>query len=247
MLNSAALLLALLLVQDEKQEDKRTTEARAVMQKGFDAIQGAKGKEGDEKKKAYEEAIVHFRTIVKDYKETSVYGICHFNIGAILCDFLEKYEDAIVEFKAIIDSNVDDKDDTGQLMSPYRNYRYHSWRLITTCYEKLKKPAHAVEAVLKSRAAYISDCGTCQESMMKETGARLSGLVKSLAPQSSGEDLAEALKDETAPEKVLLKLGKKMASASKADDARALLKAIATEFPTRDAAKEAEKLLKEMK
>lgn len=82
---------------------------------------------------------------------------------------------------------------------------------------------------------------------MKETGARLSGLVKSLAPQSSGEDLAEALKDETAPEKVLLKLGKKMASASKADDARALLKAIATEFPTRDAAKEAEKLLKEMK
>ena len=152
----AVIAFAALVVQDHNQEqpeDKRTVEARAVMQKGFDAIQEAKAREGDEKKKGYEEAIVHFRKIVKEYSDTKVYGMCHFNIAAILCDFLEKYEDAIVEFKAIIDSNVDDKDDTGQLMSPYRNYRYHSWRLITTCYEKLKKPAHAFEAALKSLAA----------------------------------------------------------------------------------------------
>jgi hypothetical protein len=78
-----------------------------------------------------------------------------------LCDFAKKYEDAIAQFRAVVESDVDDKDDTGRLMTPYRNYRFHSWRMTATCFEKLGRWPEAVDASLRSRKAYVSHCGTC--------------------------------------------------------------------------------------
>jgi tetratricopeptide (TPR) repeat protein len=239
------LLIAFALLQDADAE-KRAAAAKEIQDQAFVALKAAGDAQGDEKKKAYEEAVGHFRRIVKDYADTPSYGISHFNCGVILCDYLSKPEDAIKEFLALIASNVNDKDDTGQLMSPYRNYRYHSWRMISKCRSELKQPVQAADATIQSRKAYISDCGTCSASMEKSALERLVSIATGISDTATEEDVAEVLKTSPASgAKLVLDLGKRLNGSKR--DGKPLLKVLADELPKTDEGKEAAGLLKETK
>jgi tetratricopeptide (TPR) repeat protein len=154
--------LVLCLVQDETPKDSPEDEkARPVVERAMALIKEAKGAEKKEERDAkYTEAIESFRDVVKNHKKSRYYGTSYFNVGVILCDFLDRPEDAIKHFRELVASEVDDRDDSGQLMSPYRNYRYHAWRLTAACESKLKRPARAITAVFAMRDAYVSHCGT---------------------------------------------------------------------------------------
>ncbi len=156
------LLLCLVVLQDDPPKDSPEDEkARPVVERAMALIKEAKAAEKREERDAkYAEAIESFRDVVKNHKKSRFYGTSYFNVGVILCDFLDRPEDAIKHFQELVASDVDDRDDSGQLMSPYRNYRYHAWRLTAACESKLKRPARAIVALFAMRDAYVSHCGT---------------------------------------------------------------------------------------
>jgi hypothetical protein len=248
------LFLAVAAIQGDA--DKRTAEATVIEERGFAALQEAgKTKDNEQIRAAWERAVREFRKVAKDYPDTHCYGLCQYNVGVLLCNDLGRYDEAIREFKALIASKVDDRDSTGEVMHPYRNYRYQAWRKISECYENLHKPAHAIDAVLAARVAYVSDCGTCEQWMLDGTSKNLLRLLKGIAPGTEAKDLDEALKNmplaETAAKQprdpsapgLLSSLGKRLEEVGRRDDERRVLRALADEFPTSAEGKAAAKRL----
>jgi tetratricopeptide (TPR) repeat protein len=252
------LVLALVCLQGE--DDKRIQEAKVIRDRAFAAVEEAGKLEGEEQVRAWERAVGEFKKVAKDYPDTRFYGMCHYNVGHILCNELGKYEQAIQELEVLIASKVNDRDSTGALMHPHRNYRYNAWRLITTSYEKLKKPAHAIQAVFRARAAYVADCGTCQMQMRKGTEERLAALAAVIAPAIEAADVAAVLHPpaaagaEEAPEdspkdptamQFLQVLEQHLREQGKDADAGRILRALADEFPASPEGKAAAKALEQ--
>lgn len=226
---------------------RREEESQALFRESMDFLQKAKSAPDEgERKKHQEEAVVRLRRIASEFPKTRSYGIAQFNAGVILCDFLNRPADAIREFEALIASGVDDKEETGNLMSPYRNYRYHSRRMMSACYEKLGKPGKALEAAYQMPAAYVSHCGTCVAGMNKGFADRVRALCGALEG-ADAEVVRPAADAAKSADGLLLDLGKRYAEAKRPAAARAALRAIVTDLPASPSAAEAGRLLEKLK
>jgi hypothetical protein len=219
--------------------------AQALFNEGVGKLRQSQ-KEGDKEaaRKLAEEALVPLRKVVAEHRKSKLYGASHFNLGVAFADFLDKPEEAVREFEALIASDVDDKDATGELMSPFRNYRYRSWMMISACREKLKKPGPALDAAFRMPAAYVSHCGTCVAGMQKEFRRRVAELCKDFA---TAEEVDAALALHKGAEAFLLALGKELAAQGKTEKARAALTLLAEGFPQGEPAREAKKALEGLK
>lgn len=222
-------------------EDPRTQEAQRICQEAYDALEKAKTLTGDERKDVYEAALAAFRRVTKDFRDTRPYGMAHYNTGVVLTNYLGLHDEAVQEFQDLIDSEVDDKDDTGQLMSPYRNYRYHAWRMMAACFGKLDKPGHVIDAHLHSRSAYISDCGTCQKDMESSVAKQLIAAARAIAPQATDADLTACLEQAKEGPAFLLAFARRLQATGGGEEAKDVLRVLTAEFPNSPAAVEAGK------
>ncbi len=220
-------------------QDPRTAEAGARFERALMRLSMPENASPEERKSRAEEAVVGLREVIRDYGDTSLFGIAKFNTGVVLCDHLERYDEAIAEFQELIDSAVDDKDPTGMLMNPFRNYRHHSWRMMSTCLERLGRPGKAVQAIFRARSAYIADCGTCQAGMEKSTHKRLVALVQAMAAGTTEADVDTVLAEGGRSERFLLRLGRKLKERGLDGDAGTLLGAVTKEFAGTEEAREA--------
>lgn len=259
---SALAVFAFALQGEPPQDDLRTKEAEIIQQRAFAAIDEAGEREGAARIKAWERAVAEFRKVAKEYEDTRFYGMCHFNLGHILGNQLARHEEAIAELKLLIASKVDDRDSTGALMHPHRNYRYHSFHLIASSHLALTRPGLAIEAVLNARSAYVADCVTCQRQMLASTQRRLAALAREIAPGIEDTDVAAVLEPPahadaqppaTDPKamRFLAALESRLRQAANADEARRVLRVLAEEFPAtaegKAAAKELSRTAKDAK
>ncbi len=244
----AHLAIALCLFQGE--DDARTAAAKVLHDRAFAEIEVGRKVAGDGKQQAMERALADFRTIVADYQDTRFYGLSHYNVGYLLCHELQRYEEAIAELEALIASKVDDRDSSGALMHPHRNYRYNALHLIATCNEHLERPGRAIAAVFRARTAYVADCGTCERQMRKSTRRRLLELSRTIAPHVTGEDVDSALQPAGAaastdpgPAQFLMVIHKRLDRRGDEGDSRKLLRVLATDYASSPEGKAAAKAL----
>ena len=157
------------LIYKANRDKKETVHeaAAAIQQIGFIQYQAGN----------HEKSRLAFKRIADEFPKCGLYGMSKFNIGVILSDNLKKYALAIQEFRELIKSGVNDKDKTGMLMNPYRNYRYNAWRMIGSCSLKMTELTAAVESYLQAQKAYVSHCGTC----LRNTASRVTGWLVAAA------------------------------------------------------------------
>jgi hypothetical protein len=237
-----------LLVSIEKDEqERREAQASEWINQCLERLEQAKELQDPKQRIAkFEEALALTRKIGAEGKGTRQFGPGQFNAGVILADFLGRPQEAIGEFQKVIDSDVDDKEETGNIVTPYRNYRYHARRMMSLCYEKLGKRGLALDMAFRMKEAYVSHCGNCIASMNEGVRER----VKALCVSLEGSDAAlvgEAVDGAKGADQLLLELGRKYRERNNAAAAKAALSALATDLPKSDRAAEAAKLLEALK
>lgn len=258
-----AVALVLVLALAARADEKPTPAEEAAKQRLEQALalhQKAKGlTDAAERTRQYEQAIALLRENVKALPDTRWHGMSQFNIGVFLTDQLGRHDEGAKEFTALIASKVDDRDPTGYLMSPFRNYRYQAWRMISTCHEKQGRRGLALEACWRMKAAYATHCGTCQQQMEAGFVKRVDALLARLLLEGEGKvatdadraafaELASAAR-RSAPgaDGLLLALGRAYRERQKNWEARVLFKALADDLPASPHAAEARKALEELR
>src|SRR5262245_50664908 len=77
--------------------------AGALFKEGFDKLRKSQQEEDKAAARALaKEALIPLRKIVKEHPGSKVYGMSHFNVAVALSDFLDRPEEAIKEFEALI-------------------------------------------------------------------------------------------------------------------------------------------------
>lgn len=215
---------------DRRRAERSEKRASELLERAVtDLREAARRTDGEERRETVERALESLRTVVREHPASKAYGMAHFNAGVVLCDYLGRYDDAIEEFAALIAGPANDRDPTGLLMSPYRNYRFHAWRMTSTCHRRRGRPGRALEALFRMRKVYVSHCGRCRAGMEKEFRKDARSLLAGLATEKEIEGLLEG--SGSAPA-LLLKLGR-----SKAEGAAEALRILAEEFPDSPEAK----------
>lgn len=210
------------------------------------------------KRHHYEQAISHLQLLTKQHPDSRLWGIAKFNSGVFLCDYLDRPKDAIGKFEALIaNKNINDKDATGDLMRPYRNYRYHARRMIITCRSQLGQYDQAVLAAFEMKKAYVTHCGTCQANMMRYFERRLVEVCHKWLLKRKGKTLVEGEKDALTEavknakndptDAFLLALGKHYRDRNQPNDAKLALQLLLKSFPKSKYAVEAKRLLETRK
>ena len=211
--------------------ERRENEAGELFERSKEAFRKA-GKAADEKGKRVhlEEALGFVRKIAREYKDTKLRGMAQHNAGVLLCNYLADFKAAIGEFEALIASDVDDKDPTGRLMIPFRNYRYNAWRMISICREELKKPALAVDACFRMKTAYVSHCGTCVAGMEREFAKRVVSIC-GVFEGVEGETVKKRVEKAEAADELLIDLARDALGRKERAAAKAILGAIVRDLP----------------
>jgi tetratricopeptide (TPR) repeat protein len=177
--------------------------------------------------------------------------MAQFNVGVVLCANLERYDESLKEFDRLIQSDVNDKDSTGEIMSPFRNYRYHAWYHVSVIQDKQGRLGQAIEACFQMRRAYQSDCGTCSRNMEQSFQRDLAKLCGKVLPESQGsitnDDLTAALKKAGTGDEFLLEVGRASMKAGRTGEARAVLMLLTRDLPRSPGVVEARKLLEDLK
>lgn len=235
------LLAAIEKDERERREARASEELKACLAR----IGEAKALEDPKAKAAkYEEALASARRIASEGKGTKVYGMGLFNVGVILQDFLGRPEEAIGEFQKVIDSDVDDRDESGMLMSPYRNYRYHARRMMSAGYEKLGRPGLALEMAYRMREAYVSHCGTCIAGMERVFVQRVEELCGK--PEESDAEVVKAARGAAkGADQLLLELGRRYREKKLPAPSKWALHALVQDLPKSPLAVDAARLLQE--
>ena len=241
-----SLLLVLALQADKSSAtQQREKEAEALFdQSKTEFREAGRAKTEKEKDAQLKVALGTVQKIIREYKDTSLYGRAQYNAGILLCDYLGDYKAAITTFETLIASGVNDRDSTGRLMAPFRNYRYNAWRMISICREKLKTPALAVDACLQMKKAYVVHCPTCLARMKIELSKRMvtvcfgfGGLDKVF--------IEKRMEKATTADGLLLNLADDAVATGKKDVAKLILEGIVKDLPKSKGAAAAAKLLEE--
>jgi tetratricopeptide (TPR) repeat protein len=116
-----------------------------------------------------EGAIGLWRRVAQDYPKTPSWGRAAFNIGYALKE-QRKFQEAIPWFRKLLDSDVDDREPSCDIMAPQMNYRPRAQREIADCLSALGDYAAALEAYRANREKYPfqSWCGNCQAEFAYE-------------------------------------------------------------------------------
>ena len=94
----------------------------------------------------------------------------------MLSDYLDRHEDGIAAFRALIESDANDATPTGNLLFPFRNYRFHAFRMIALAELALERYDKALNAVATARVVYCEFSKSSEEADM----ARLDRLDKKI-------------------------------------------------------------------
>jgi tetratricopeptide (TPR) repeat protein len=130
-------------------------------------------------------ALSLYQKVCSEYPKSESFGISQFNVGTILQE-QGKYSAAIEEYLKLFPSAVNDEDSTGNIMSPYRNYRNSAAKGIAKCYEAKKDFASALIWVDQARVKYSvrTFCGTCAASETTSTDKWMQELRDKIAKSS---------------------------------------------------------------
>ena len=162
-----ALAPALALPLPAQDESKPLSPAQKLWALGMEKFRKAKASPKPKvREQLFLDVVALFRQLAKEHPKSHLYGMAQYNVGVILSSNLEGHDqEAIRAFQVLIASHVNDKDETGSIMTPFRNYRYFAWSRITGCELRLKRPGKALQSLYDMRQAFVSHCGTCMKNM----------------------------------------------------------------------------------
>ena len=117
------------------------------------------------KAKDYPVADRAYRRMLREFPESHHVGKALFNLGYVL-QAQKRYGEARTILTRLLEARVNDRDPTGNIMAPYRNYRHRAILLIGAGYEAEGQWEKALQAYRDSRTRYPlhSFCGTCGRS-----------------------------------------------------------------------------------
>ena len=132
-----------------------------------------------------QQAVVVLQKMIADFPSSSDASVARFNLGVVLIDNLRRPREAIAVFRALIKSNANDAEPTGNLLLPYRNFRFHAFRMIARAELGLGRPTEALRAVDSAKTVYCSFSDSSQRADL----ARLDRLTKRI--QSGAGDTSK--------------------------------------------------------
>lgn len=110
----------------------------------------------------YTNALVSFQYIVDHYPKNVLYPRAFYNTGYILYETKE-YDSCMVVFKAILNSNFNEKESSGGgiMDDPYTNYRHRACEVLSSIYNKKEQYDSALHyfALADTLYPYIHFCG----------------------------------------------------------------------------------------
>ncbi|MHC5039952.1 MAG: DJ-1/PfpI family protein, partial [Planctomycetota bacterium] len=186
--------------------------------------------------KKIEEAVKTFQKLNREYPLSDFFGMAQFNTGIILHKRLKKPRLALDAFKGILTGDCNDWDNTGNLMNPYRNYRYLALLNIGKIHMELREHGPALQAFLDSfhKGYFATHCGTCliqatqrRENRTAEAASALTGLPKDDLQKKTMKKAAKA-------DAYLLALGKAYLEAGEKERAKKTFSALSSAFPESD-------------
>jgi len=183
--------------------------------------------------KDFARAVEIFLKMNREFPRSDLFGMAQFNLGLILWRNLDKPDEAIRAFRELIAGDCNDWDDTGNLMNPYRNFRYLASLNIGEIHLQKKEPAEALQAFLDSyhEDYFVSHCGTCmmQATTRRAIGtARAAGALVGLEPDAVQ---GEVMKKASGADAYLLALGRAYLEAEEKKKAIETFEALRKGFP----------------
>jgi hypothetical protein len=183
------------------------------------------------------DVVALFDAIVKLGKDSGKYGIARFNAAVVVQESGKQGEvDALRRFAELIGSDVDDTDPSGELMRPFRNYRFHAWRRSMAIHRRRGQTFVALDALFHSRAAFVTHCRTCHADMAAGFRRTLDAMCLDVLHGADRKDVEEARI--TADQEIV------QAALADAKDARSFLTGLADRLEEKGRAQDAEKVRK---
>jgi tetratricopeptide (TPR) repeat protein len=151
------------------------TQASAIVLQGINAYE-----EG-----SHDDAAQIWSRAIDGYPYTSAWGAATFNVGQYMRE-RHRYHEAILRFKSLLGSSLDDRDPSGYLMEAYQNYHHAACLQISASYEDLGNYRTALRygVLARDRYPYQSWCGTC----LSEAAESLDKQIKRLEERCANEN-----------------------------------------------------------
>ncbi len=183
--------------------------------------------------KKNEEAAEAFTKVCTEYPQSDFFGMAQFNAALITHRHFRKPREAIAEYEKLIAGDCNDWDGTGDIMTPYRNYRHKAIMAIGRIRMELGEHAAALQAFLDAfhKDYYVSHCGTCLEGANRERAEWASKAASALAGLPPDGTQGEVMKKAPAADAYLLLLGKAYLAAGDDPKAEKAFDALKSAFP----------------
>jgi tetratricopeptide (TPR) repeat protein len=148
---------------------------RAAMElavRGYDAFDAGR----------VDEALAEWQEVRARYPYTSSWGCATFN-SAFCHQKQGEFQQAMAYYEELLSSELNDKDHSGNLMSPYQNYHHSACVQLSACCEAMEDYPVALHyaRLAQTRYPYRSWCGTCHGSAARALHRRIERLENQVA------------------------------------------------------------------
>jgi tetratricopeptide (TPR) repeat protein len=133
-------------------DDERSLAANALLDEGIRLANAGE----------YDDALARWASVIADFSKTHAWPKAVTNSGRLFRQ-LEQHEKAVVVLEKLLSADVNNKEPTGFLASPYRNYQHWACLDIAQSYESLGNVKQSLKYAILARDkfTYQTWCGTC--------------------------------------------------------------------------------------